>query len=123
MRPKKTDSPIPPAAKALLEIEDGTFELVYDFNAIAEAEPQAGCNLLHAVGAALLHNMTASQMRGLLYALLRARHADMDLPRVGALIRLENYARIREALKTAIMATAPPEVAEKFRSAEEELTR
>jgi hypothetical protein len=60
------------------------YVLEYDFNAIADAEPVAGCNLLSAVSN--MGAMTATQMRGLLYALLKKNHPAVLLHEAGALL-------------------------------------
>ena len=57
---------------APLEIDGQTYQLVYDFNAIAEAERLCGANLLYGITAVFLNALTASQLRGLLYAALQS---------------------------------------------------
>lgn len=59
-------------------------KLTYDFNEIADAEPICGLNLLMAVGAP--SRMSASQLRGLLYALLKTHNKDLTLVEAGDLM-------------------------------------
>src|SRR5260370_20780777 len=92
---------------AKLEIDGKTYQLAYDFNAIAEAERVAGCNLLHGVASLLLHDMTAGQVRGLLYAALRQAHPKMTIEDAGALATIDTIPDIREALLKAYDAALP----------------
>jgi len=66
----KEKSPVTQAVQpsATLEIDGEKYELVYDYNAIAEAEILTGnsCNLLH--GLVAPSSISALQLRGLLLA-------------------------------------------------------
>lgn len=86
---------------AKLEIDGRTYQLAYDFNAIAEAEASTGCNLLHGISAALFGTLSAAQLRGLLCASLRAGQPDITLAETGALIRIDTLERIHTAIAEA----------------------
>lgn len=94
---------------AKLKIDDQTYNLVYDFNAIAEAERLAGCNLMHGLALILLDAPTAGQFRGLLYAALRKGHPKITLAQAGALVRIDTMPEIQEALLRAYNASLPEE--------------
>jgi len=91
-----------------------TYRLAYSFNAIAEAEHLAGCNLLG--GLENLENLTAIQLRGLLYAALVVAHPtipDGDGQRpltvedAGLLVRLDTIGPITGALAEAYRLSMP----------------
>ena len=85
---------------ATLAIEgEQPLKLAFDFNAIAEAEQLAGCNLLE--GLQNLSGMTALQLRGLLFAALRKAQPKMTIQAAGALIRLDTLGPITLALAEA----------------------
>jgi hypothetical protein len=86
---------------ASLTIAGETYRLIYSFNAIAEAETEAGCNLLHGISAALLNTMSAAQMRGLFYAALKPFQPAMTLAVAGAMIRIDTLPDIFEAISEA----------------------
>ena len=90
-----------------LEIDGYTYELVYDFDAIANAEKQADCNLLHGMSATLLNTMSAGQLRGLLWAALRRRHPKMTLADAAALCRVDTVPDIVPALAATFTAAIP----------------
>lgn len=92
---------------APLEIDGQTYHLAYDFNAIAEAEKIADCNLLQGIAAVLLNGMTAAQLRGLLYAALLKAQPKTTLSQAGALVRIDTMPDIREALLRAYNASLP----------------
>lgn len=83
---------------ATLEIDGQKYELVYDYNAIAEAEVATGggCNLLHGLMAP--SSMTAVQMRGLFFAALRTRHEDLSIGEAGRLLRVDTIAEALRAI-------------------------
>lgn len=90
-----------------LEIDGKTYRLFYDFNAIAEAEQAAGCNLMHGIAVVMLNGMDARQFRGLLYGALRVAHPKMTLLDAGNLIRIDTMPEIRRALVLAWNASLP----------------
>lgn len=92
---------------ATLEIDGKAYRLSYDFNAIAEAEKEAGCNLLHGIAVILLRGMNAGQLRGLLYAALRQAHPKMTLSGAGRLIRIDTMPSITTAIIEAWNASLP----------------
>jgi hypothetical protein len=67
-----------------LEGDPVAYTLMYDFNEIAEAEGVTGANLLQAISD--MRNMTAVQMRGLLYASLKRAHPQVLLVEAGTLL-------------------------------------
>lgn len=74
-----------------------TYHLAYDFNAIVKAEQVTGVNLLSsAVG-----EITATSLRGLLWASLLPENPDMTIEEVGSLIKPSNVGTIRKAITTA----------------------
>lgn len=90
---------------AKLEIDGQTLRLAYSFNAIAEAEHVAGCNLLG--GLENLGDLTALQLRGLLYAALSVADPKASVEQAGALIRLDTIAPITMALAEAYRLSMP----------------
>ena len=90
-----------------LEVDGKTWRLTYDFNAIADAERIAECNLLAALDN--LAAISAAQLRGLLYAAIVVADARLrpTLQEVGALIRIDTLAAITEALAEAYRLSMP----------------
>jgi hypothetical protein len=96
---------------ATLTIEgEQQYRLAFDFNAIAEAETAAGCNLLS--GLQNLSDLTAMQLRGLLYAALRKAQPRLTIQAAGALIRLDTLAPITLALAEAYALSMPKKKAD-----------
>lgn len=98
-----------------LKIDQTEYSLSYDFNAIADAEPVAGCNLLSAIEN--LSATTATQMRGLVYAMTRQQHPGLDLFDIGKLIRIDTIADVITAMGEACALAVSEEYAEKYRAA------
>lgn len=92
---------------AEVEIDGQAFRLVYDFNAIADAESAAGCNLLHGLSATMLNTMNAAQLRGLFWAALRRHHPGITVQRAGELIRLDTMPQIIEGIGQAFVLAMP----------------
>jgi hypothetical protein len=94
-----------------LKINGKDLLLAYDFNAIAEAEPVAGCNLLAALED--LNNITALQLRGLLYAAVVSVAVDgknalrLTIQECGDLVRMDTIAPVTDALAEAYKLTLP----------------
>ena len=82
-----------------LTLAGQTFELVYDFNLIAESEEDAGCNLLEAL--VNLHDLTAMQLRGLLYAAIISPTPRPSILQVGALLEVDAIGPVTSALAKA----------------------
>jgi hypothetical protein len=80
---------------APLELGGVTYQLAYDFNAIAEAEFLARCNLLS--GLESLQSLTAAQFRGLFYAALSPAHPEITVQEAGRMITLEDGVRLKIA--------------------------
>lgn len=86
-----------------LQIDGETYKLVWDFNALCEAEGMTGCSLLSL--------STSTQMRGAFYASLRTYHSQVDLAGAGRLIGIAGVARVMEALGAAFeLSTGKKEV-------------
>jgi hypothetical protein len=94
---------------ASLEIDDKSYKLCYDFNAIAEAEKVAGCNLLQGMAAVLINGMSATQVRGLLYAAIRKAHPKMSIEECGKLVRVDTLQEIRDVLVVCYRESVPEE--------------
>jgi hypothetical protein len=90
-----------------LVIDNETLTLAYDFNAIADAERIAGCNLLAALEN--LADISAIQLRGLLYAAIVTEPPDVrpTLVDCGNLIRLDTIAAVTMALAKAYELATP----------------
>jgi hypothetical protein len=80
-----------------------TFALAYDFNAVCQAEKATGINLLSSV----VGEITASSLRGLLWASVLKDRPDITIDEVGALIRPTNIATIREAVVSCWFGSVP----------------
>jgi hypothetical protein len=93
-------------------IDGVEYALVYDFNRIAEDEAGAGCNLLGALGH--LVNLSAVEMRGLLFAMANRvdTGAHLTIEQAGKLVSLETivpiYNAIFEACGVSVEAAAEP---------------
>jgi hypothetical protein len=97
---------------ATLELEGQTYKLAYSFNAVAEAELVAKCNLLS--GLENLHELSAIQLRGLLYAALSVAQPEITLSQAGEMIhpfttpaRAETITPISRALAEAYGLSMP----------------
>jgi hypothetical protein len=95
-----------------ITIDEREYSLAFSFNAIAEAERIAGCNLL--AGAVSVWNnlgdadkQGALMLRGLLYAALSVAQPDISLQDAGKLIRVENITDIVSALHQAFALSLP----------------
>jgi hypothetical protein len=69
-------------------------KLCYDYNAIVLAEKMTGVNLLEGV----VGQMTATNLRGLLWASLKRESPDLTIDQVGALIQPRALGIIQQAL-------------------------
>jgi len=90
---------------ATLTIDDQTYKLAYSFNAIALAEAASGANLLR--GLESLSDLTALQLRGLLYAAMTVARPETTIEEAGALIRLDTIGIVTTALGEAYMLSLP----------------
>jgi hypothetical protein len=79
------------------------YHLAYDFNAIVQAEKATGVNLLSSV----VGEITASSLRGLLWASLLKDQPDITLEQAGKLIKPHNIGTVREAIVTAWFGSNP----------------
>src|SRR5580692_7793353 len=91
-----------------LSIDNKELLLAYDFNAIADAEESAGCNLLAALEN--LTNITATQLRGLLYAAI-VSEPRLTLREAGDLVRVNTISVVTNALADAYNLTLAEEPA------------
>lgn len=83
------------------------YSLVFDFNALAEAEAATGHDLLLKHPGAILQNLTAAGLRGLLKATLSARHPEITAAAAGAMIRPDTMTPICEAICEAWILSMP----------------
>jgi len=90
---------------ATLTLDGQEYKLAYSFNAIAEAENRAGCNLLS--GLQDLRDLNAQQLRGLLYAALSVAHPKITVEEAGDMIRLTTITTITDALAAAYILSLP----------------
>jgi hypothetical protein len=90
---------------ATLTLDGREYRLAYSFNAIAEAERAAGCNLL--AGLENLSDLTALQLRGLLYGALMVSNPDITIEQAGAMIRLDTLDPVTAALAEAYGLSMP----------------
>ncbi len=100
---------------ANLTIGKNEFLLLYDFNALVDAEEEAGCNLLAAFERQ--GNNTARELRGLLFAMTRKKHDDLDIKQIGALINMDTLRDVTLAIGEACAVAVSEEFAEKWREA------
>lgn len=81
------------------------YELAYNFNGLAEAEKITGANLLQGMGMVINGGISASELRGVLFAALRKAQPELTLQDAGNLIEVAidegGIGDIREALLTA----------------------
>lgn len=105
MPEENTTPPTPVMQFADLTVDGETYKLVYDYNAIAEAEAVTRTNLL--TGLENLTELTAAQLRGLLYAALAVAHPDITVRNAGKMIRLDTLPTITKALATAYNLSMP----------------
>lgn len=103
-----------------LLIDGKKYQLAYDFNAIADAESLAGCNLLNALEN--MNDITAAQLRGLLHAALVAawpvesKLLPPSLAEAGTMCRVDTIGIVTTALGEAYMLTLPEEYQAKARA-------
>jgi hypothetical protein len=99
---------------ATLMVDGKEYQLAYSFNAIAAAERTAGCNLLS--GLESLNDLTALQLRGLLFAALSIAHPTVKegekerlftVEDAGRMIRLDTIAPITTSLAEAYQLSMP----------------
>jgi len=99
-----------------LEIAGKTYRLAYSFNAIAEAEHVAGCNLLEGLDS--LQELTALQFRGLLYAALSVAQPEVTIEQAGNLVGLDTESRmvVASALAEAFRLSMPDKKADPLKA-------
>jgi hypothetical protein len=90
---------------ATVEIDGDKYKLAYSFNAIAEAEAMAGCNLLQ--GMQTLQDLSATQLRGLFYAALSVARPSMTIEEAGKLLRFDTMPAITNAIADAYILSMP----------------
>jgi len=88
-----------------LEIDGVKYKLAYSFQAIAEAEGLAGCNLLD--GLKNLMDLSARQLRGLFFAALSIAHPKITIEGATGLIKIDNIVPITRALAEAYNLSIP----------------
>ena len=88
-----------------LTVDGQEYKLAYDFNAIAQAETITRCNLLS--GMHSLGDLSAAQLRGLLYAALSLAQPKMTADDAGKLVRFDTLSAIENALVEAYKLSTP----------------
>jgi hypothetical protein len=83
--------------KVALILDGVERHLVFDFNAIVQADNETGFNLLQAA----VSDITATTLRGLLWASLLKENPDLTIGEVGSWITMHNAFHIRQAITTA----------------------
>jgi len=91
-----------------LVLGGNTYQLVFDFNAIAQAEKVTGINLLQAS----IDTASAQSLRGLLWASLLKENPNLIIEQVGSLITMANAPTIWAAIRTAWFGSVTSEAAE-----------
>src|ERR1051325_6178842 len=109
---------------AKLTIDDQEYQLAYSFNSIAIAEQVAQCNLSE--GLQSLTELSALQLRGLLYAALLMgwdKDEPLTINTAGDLIRFDTLVPITTALGESYMLSLPKKSEETADPAESSVTR
>jgi len=88
-----------------LTVDGEEYKLAYSFNSLAVAEADAGCNLL--MGLASFNNLSAVQLRGLLFAALLIAHPEITVDEAGSLIRIDTLLDVTRALGDAYSLSMP----------------
>lgn len=107
-RPSVANSAADPLVQFVkLTIDGEDYQLAYDFNAIAEAQKLADCNLLHGILALLARYPDAAELRALLFTALRKAHPRITIEQAGNLIRHDTMGDIVQALRDAYDNSLP----------------
>jgi hypothetical protein len=106
--PKKSvagSSADPTIKFSTLTVDDQEFQLCFSFNSIALAEHHANCNLLH--GLENLSDLSALELRGLLYAAMTLAKPDTTIEDAAKLIRLDTIGPVTMAIAEAYSLSLP----------------
>jgi hypothetical protein len=95
-------NPTQPATK--LTIAGQEYSLVFDFEAIAEAEEITGLALITGINAKTVNTPRISTIRGMLYAALRRRHAGLTYSEAAKLVAFHNFNLVWGAVLEALVA-------------------
>jgi hypothetical protein len=87
-----------------IDLNGKTYQLVYDFDAIAQAEDLTGLPLLVGVN---WHGINARRIRAMLFASLLKAHPEIKLKDVTKLITVSNLPKIETALVDAWWHSMP----------------
>lgn len=87
-----------------IEGDKEVYKLAFDFNEICEAETVTSCNLLRVLGA--LGRATATEVRALLYAMLKPAHPLVLLKEAGELLS-KDMGAVTGAISQALGAETP----------------
>jgi hypothetical protein len=90
-----------------LSIGGKKFQLIFDFNAVAEVEERTGRNLMTKDGWDKLNGTTISI---LLWACLQANHPDVTLLAVRKLMNSKNLTQVTDKIKEAWLLSKADEV-------------
>lgn len=83
-----------------LTYDGESYTMVLDFNALCDFEGETGKNALKALDGMESGDVSASDLRALMWAGLRQRHPDMTLPLAGSILS-ENADAIQRAAAAA----------------------
>lgn len=109
-----------------LELDGKKYQLGYNFNDLVDAELVTGCNLLDAMGRNT-RDLSATQLRALLYALLKApadapkmKDGSLDqlefLKYCGNMLRLDTIGDVRYAITEAFARSVNDELGDQVRA-------
>jgi hypothetical protein len=103
-----------------LVVDDKSYKLAYSFNSIALAEAASGTNLLK--GLQSLMDLSAMQLRGLLYAAMIIDKPDVTVEQASSLIRVDTINDITLAMVEAYRLSLPEKKKAEIAEAEREAT-
>jgi hypothetical protein len=106
---------------ATFEVDGYTYELEYGFNALVDAEELTGCNLLGAMQGLTSGQVTARELRGLLYAMIVPyrgfpKEVPDQIKALGNLVRMDTLSPIYEAIGEAFALAVSREYADQYRA-------
>lgn len=105
---------------ASFEVDGYTYRLEYEFNQLIEAEEATGCNLLSAQESLGSSELTAAQLRALLFAMIVPYRGFPEKPEeqikaMGNLLRMDTIPVIKTALTEAMALAVSREMAQRFK--------
>jgi hypothetical protein len=102
-----------------LVVKGVIYSLHYDYNILCDCEDRTSCpNLLVAIQRQ--GSNSATELRGLLFALTREKHPKLTLEQCGAMINVESLKDIQLAVMESCMAAVSKEFLEQWKASMEE---